>query len=437
MAHSTDRPHRPAPTPCPATRRALGISLATALVLALASAPARANGEAHSGSASVGGEGGGLSVESSLGTTSLGSYGEVLYNNNLGEGDDEINLERVVLFLGHDFNGWISMHAELELEDAHEFEAEQAYLELRPWDQTAFRGGLLLVPASYVNLIHEPTTFYSVERPDLDLYVVPSTWRELGVSVSGQATEWLTYELQLNNSLSMIDGSGEFRFGDAGTEGIRGLRQQGEEARFEDLGVAGRVTVQPTLGLSIGASFFTGEADQSAKLGEASGDEEEEEEERVVVRAEEEDEPEAIVAIPDSRVTVLEADARYTRGGLDLRGEYAIVFIDNTAELSELAGTTIGSRQQGFYLEAAYDVLRLVTDTEQRLAFYYRYSWIDLQDGIPSGFERDLAAEWTIHSLGLAWFPIPQVVAKIDYEIRDDDEDERPDRVNVGLGYAF
>lgn len=419
----------------PFLRGAVSARLALAIAFVLAAGVARANEE---GAASVGGEGRGLSVETSLGTTSIGSYGEVLYNNDLGKGDDEINLERVVLFLGHDFNGWISMHAELELEDAHEFEAEQAYLELRPWEATAFRGGLLLVPASYVNLVHEPTTFYSVERPDLDLYVVPSTWRELGVSVSGQPTEWLTYELQLNNSLSMIDGAGEFRFGDAGTEGIRGLRQQGEEARFEDLGIAGRVTVQPTLGLSIGGSFFTGEADQSAKLGEASGDEEEEEEEeRVAVRAEEAEAPEEIVALPDSRVTVLEADARYTNGGLDLRGEYAIVFIDNSAVLSELAGTTIGSRQQGFYVEAAYDVLRLVTDSEQRLAFYYRYSWIDLQDGIPSGFERDPASEWTIHSLGLAWFPIPQVVAKLDYEIRDDDENERPDRVNVGLGYAF
>lgn len=432
MSSVSSTPLRPAPTPARFTsRRALTSGLVLASLLA---ASARAGAEGGHDAASP------LSVESALGATTLGSYGEVLYNNDLEGGKDEINLERVVLFLGHDFTDWISLHAELELEDAHEFEAEQAYLEVRPFQRTAFRGGLLLVPASYVNLTHEPTTFYSVERPDLDLYVVPSTWRELGVSVSGQPLEWLSYELQLNDSLSLVGGSGDLRFGDPGTQGIRGLRQQGEEARFQDIGIAGRVTVTPTLGLSVGASFFTGEADQSAKLGETDEEEEgEEEEERVIARAEtgEDEEADQIVALPDTRITVLEADARFARAGFDLRAEYAIVLIDDTAALSELLGSAIGSRQQGFYVEAAYDLLRFVSDTEQRLMLYYRYSWLDLEDEIPSGFARDPAAEWTIHGVGLAWFPIPQVVAKLDYENRDDDEGERPDRVNVGLGYAF
>lgn len=430
MSSVSSTPLRPAPTPARFTsRRALTSGLVLASLLA---ASARAGAEGGHDAASP------LSVESALGATTLGSYGEVLYNNDLEGGKDEINLERVVLFLGHDFTDWVSLHAELELEDAHEFEAEQAYLEVRPFQRTAFRGGLLLVPASYVNLTHEPTTFYSVERPDLDLYVVPSTWRELGVSVSGQPLEWLSYELQLNDSLSLVGGSGDLRFGDPGTQGIRGLRQQGEEARFQDIGIAGRVTVTPTLGLSVGASFFTGEADQSAKLGETD-EEEEGEEERVIARAEtgEDEEADQIVALPDTRITVLEADARFARAGFDLRAEYAIVLIDDTAALSELLGSAIGSRQQGFYVEAAYDLLRFVSDTEQRLMFYYRYSWLDLEDEIPSGFARDPAAEWTIHGVGLAWFPIPQVVAKLDYENRDDDEGERPDRVNVGLGYAF
>ncbi len=422
---------RPLPRRMVRVRWPVRIAALALLTLFALSSRADAGGDA-AGSAPLG-------FESALGTTTLGSYGEVLYNNELQGGKDEVNLERVVLFLGHDFNDWISLHAELELEDAHEFEAEQAYLELRPFQRTAFRGGLLLVPASYVNLTHEPTTFYSVERPDLDLYVVPSTWREIGVSVSGQPLDWLSYELQLNNSLALTGGSGDFRFGDVGTQGVRGLRQQGEEARFQDIGIAGRVTVTPTLGLSLGASFFTGQADQSAKLGEESEDEEEEgeEEERVAVRDEEGEEAEEIVALPDTRVTVLEADARFTRAGFDLRAEYGVVLIDHTAELSELLGSAIGSRQQGFYVEAAYDLLRLVNDTEQRLMLYYRYSWLDLQSEIPSGFARDLASEWTIHGVGLAWFPIPQVVAKLDYENRDDDEGERPDRLNVGLGYAF
>ncbi len=263
----------------------------------------------------------------------------------------------------------------------------------------------------------------------------------MGVSVSGQPTDWLSFELQLNNSLAIATESGDIRFGDVGVQGIRNLRQQGVEAAINDLGVAGRVTVQPTLGFSIGGSFFTGQADQSASVIPGSnigGDQD-----RVIVRpatpasaADAGDEPER-VALPDTRITVLQADARYARAGFDLRAEYAVALIDHTAELSTLTEATVGRRQQGFYLEGAYDVLRLVTDSDQRVDLYYRYSWMNLQDQIPSGFARDPAAKWTIHSVGLAWFPIPEVVVKLDYEARHDAEGERPDRLNAGIGYFF
>lgn len=355
------------------------------------------------------------SFESTLGTTTLGSYGEVIYNNELSGGSDQIDLRRVVLFLAHDFNDWISFFAELEHEHAEGLEAEQAFLEFRAFEKATFRGGLLILPISHMNLYHEPVYFHSVERPDVDRYLVPSTWRELGASVSGQLTDWLSYELQLNNSLSLTDSDGELKLADVETEGIREFRQEGRQALFNDLGLAGRLTVKPTLGLDVSASFFTGEADQSQSV----------------------EIDDAEVRLPDARITVLETDARFQRGGLDLRGEYAMVFVNQADELSTVAGETVGERQQGFYLEAAYDVLRLITDTEQRLNLFYRYSWIDLASDVPAGFAANPESEWTIHSVGLAWLPIPQVVAKLDYEARDDDADSRPDRLNVGLGYAF
>ncbi len=353
--------------------------------------------------------------DSALGTTTLGSYGEIIYNNRLSDGRDTIDLRRVVLFVAHDFNDWISFFTELEHEHAEGFEAEQAFIELRPNPRLAVRGGLLILPVSHMNLAHEPVYFHSVERPDLDRYLVPSTWRELGVGVSGQLTDWLSYELQLNNSLSLADGDDELKLAEVETEGIRELRQEGRQAAFNDIGITGRLSVRPALGLNLAGSFFTGEADQS---------------QRIIV-------DDVEVALPDARVTVLEADARFERSGFDLRAEYALVMFGEAGTLSELAGQTVGERQQGFYVEAAYDVLRLLVDTDHRLDVFYRYSWIDLASSVPAGFARNPESEWTIHSIGLAWFPVPQVVAKLDYEARDDDANARPDRLNVGLGYAF
>ena len=35
------------------------------------------------------------------------------------------------------------------------------------------------------NLYHEPPTFNGVERTNVDKYIVPTTWREIGVGING------------------------------------------------------------------------------------------------------------------------------------------------------------------------------------------------------------------------------------------------------------
>ena len=35
------------------------------------------------------------------------------------------------------------------------------------------------------NLYHEPPTFNGVERTNVDKYIVPTTWREMGTGVTG------------------------------------------------------------------------------------------------------------------------------------------------------------------------------------------------------------------------------------------------------------
>lgn len=356
------------------------------------------------------------SFESALGKTSLGSYGEALYTNQLDEGHDEFDLARVVLFVAHEFNDWISVYSEIEVEHADTVELEQSFVELRPWGETAaLRGGLLLIPLSYVNLYHEPVYFYSVERPAVDLYVVPSTFFAPGVSVSGRPLDWLDYELVLSTSLALADRSGELKTGTTDTEGIRGLKQGGTRASANDLAVSGRVTVQPALGLSVAASFFTGETGQDQK-----------------VQADDE-----VVTLPDARVTVVETDARYQVAGFDLRAQLAYTFFGDAGRVSELSDRTVGERQAGAYGEVSYDLLRWLADTDQRLRLFYRLTWIDLQSQVPEGRKANAAGRWVENRVGLAWFPIDEVVAKIDFATRSDDADETRDQLAAGIGYSF
>ena len=43
----------------------------------------------------------------------------------------------------------------------------------------------MLVPMGIINEYHEPTTFNGVERPLVEKYIVPTTWREIGAGVTG------------------------------------------------------------------------------------------------------------------------------------------------------------------------------------------------------------------------------------------------------------
>jgi hypothetical protein len=98
------------------------------------------------------------------GQTTVGGYGE-LYYNNLDSGK-EINLRRVILFVGHRFNERIRFFSELEVENAKveggeeggEVAMEQAFLDFTLTDKHAAFAGLLLVPVGFLNEVHEPPT---------------------------------------------------------------------------------------------------------------------------------------------------------------------------------------------------------------------------------------------------------------------------------------
>jgi hypothetical protein len=74
----------------------------------------------------------------------------------------------------------------------------------------------------------------------------------------------------------------------------------------------------------------------------------------------------------------------------------------------------------------------------QYAAPFVRYSQVDTQKRVPTGFVADLAQNQDIFTVGLSYKPIPQVVLKLDYRaFWVEGNGERPDEVNVGLGFIF
>jgi hypothetical protein len=142
-------------------------------------------------------------------------------------------------------------------------------------------------------------------------------------------------------------------------------------------------------------------------------------------------------------VTVVEADARYTRDRLELRGQFAQVSIDNANLLNDTLALRTGVNPnvartlRGSYAEAAYRVISGARLGD--LAFFTRYENVDTQRRMPDGylpikaFDRD---QWVV---GATYWPDPDVAVKVDYIIARNKSEvvTAPNSFNVGLGWWF
>ena len=61
-----------------------------------------------------------------------------------------------------------------------------------------------VVPFGFINLFHEPTQFYSVNRPELYQGLIPSTWFEGSTSFYGKIVNTLNYQFQINTGLEDV-----------------------------------------------------------------------------------------------------------------------------------------------------------------------------------------------------------------------------------------
>jgi hypothetical protein len=336
--------------------------------------------------------------------TSIGSYGEANYNHYFGgDNNDVLDLRRVVLFLGHRFNDRIRFQSELELEHAKveggetsgEFAAEQAYLEFGLRPSMNLRAGLQLIPIGMLNETHEPTTFYSVERNEVETRIVPTTWRELAVGLQGEVLPGLEYNLGVSSSLDAK------RFNDPATA-VRSMRQEGFEANANDLAFYAGLNYRGLPGLLLGAGVFTGNTGQGDK------------------------------AIGDAHLTLWDVHSRYVFKDLELRALYARGTLGDAANISFVTGQTAPSAFDGGYGEVAYHLWRR---GDMEFVPFVRYSAYNTQQQVPQGLTADPNNKERVWTVGFAFYPMSQVVFKADYQ--DFSRDSSMDTFNLGIGYNF
>lgn len=196
--------------------------------------------------------------------TTVGGYGELHYNRldddrDTVDGDDSISntdFHRFVIYLGHEFTDRLRFFSELEIEHAFvsvedaaagEVELEQAWVEYNASEHHRVRAGVDVLPVGILNTRHEPDTFYGVERNPVESEIIPSTWWEAGVGVSGDVAPGWNYSVVVHSGLEMeTAGTDAFR----PHEGVRKVSEVADQA----IAFTGQLRYTSMPGLEVGIS---------------------------------------------------------------------------------------------------------------------------------------------------------------------------------------
>jgi hypothetical protein len=345
-------------------------------------------------------------------TTALSGYMDFHFNKVELE-DGRLDFHRFVLLITHRFSDRIRFVSEIELEhalvegleEAGELELEQAYVDFLLSRKFNVRAGMLLMPIGIINERHEPPIYYGVERPFVDTVIIPSTWFEVGAGVHGEIGRGWRYRAYVTSPLNAREFTAE--------EGIRGGRQKGSDTNIGRPAVTGRVEYAGIRGLTAGASFWTGRSGFEFR---------------------------PRFEVP---VTVTEADVRYSRDRLELRGQFAHTTIGNAGELNDALGRAVGvdpnvaSALRGFYGEAGYRVISGASFGD--VGVFARYENYDTQFRMPAGYLPLKALDRDALVVGATYWPDPDIAVKFDYSaLRNRSTVIRThNSFNIGLGWWF
>lgn len=318
---------------------------------------------------------------------SIGGYGEMHLNLANGE-DNTIDYHRFVLFFGKEFNQRTRFFSELELEHSlagdgkpGEVELEQAYIEYDMNDSTKARAGLFLLPIGIMNETHEPDTFYGVERNNVEKRIIPTTWWEGGVSVSGSIVDGVSYDVAVHSGLSNEKGI------------IRSGRQKVAEATANKAAYTARIkyTAIPGLELAVSGQY-------QDDILQGAGDDE-------------------------IGAGLIEMHAVYQKNGFGLRALYAQWNIDSDVESAVL--DNIGaSKQNGFYIEPSYRI-------NEKVGVFYRNSQWDTKAADSAD------SEITQNDIGVNYWLAETAVLKADYYRQEKAGDLSGTGYNLGVGFSF
>lgn len=349
-------------------------------------------------------------------STVITGYGELNYNRPTKNASAaQTDVRRAVIGIQHRFDDKTKLVSEFEWEhaiasatDSGEVAIEQLYIERQFDNGLRAKAGLFLIPAGMLNTAHEPTAFYGVERNFVETAIIPSTWREVGIGLSGDFADGLSWDAGLTTGFDIT------KWDAAATDGrespLGSIHQEGQLAKSRNLSAHAALNWRGVPGLLIGGSVFSGNAGHKT----------------------------ADFAAPDARITVYDLHGRYTPGLWDFSAVYARGEIRNVDALNlTFVGepTPVPASFAGWYAQAAYQLYKSGDYVFSPFARYEQFNTAKRYSNVPAGLGVAGAADEKVYTVGANLRVGEGVVLKADYQKFG--EDKSRDRLNLGVGFSY
>jgi hypothetical protein len=342
----------------------------------------------------------------------IGGYGEATLNIPEGE-NGELDIQRLVLLVGYNFNEKVQFISEIEFEHVEEVFVEQAFVNYAVGDHISLRGGLMLIPMGIVNEYHEPTTFNGTERPAVDSKIVPTTWREIGIGVKGSIpSASMNYQAYVFNGFKSAAADGEGIKGYLkGENGLRGGRQKGIKSTVDTPTFSTKLDYYGLPGLRLGLAGYFGKTQAEDAIEMIDG--------------------------TSIGISMVGFDARYNYRKFSARGEFVYASLSDTEDYNLLTGKDLGSALMGYYIEGSYNLLP--EEAKQKLDAFVRYENYNTHSDVEGVLIKNEAYDRTDITFGLSYHIVDGVVVKGDYQIKENALSgyEVNNQLNFGIGVWF
>jgi hypothetical protein len=273
-----------------------------------------------------------------------------------------------------------------------------------------FRIGYFPLPIGYINNNDEPVMFNSVNRPEVERVIIPTSWVTLGLKGFGRLTPRLAYSVALVGGLD----AGNFLEG----SWIRQGRQVYHSIPSDYASVAQFVYYR-------GERFQTGISGYhgASGLGEVIGGE-------------------GRIKLP---TTLGAVHARYSTSRYSLTAVASQGALGRTSDLFARTGQVLGSRTYGWYLEGDHDILPYFRRqaTDRKVHVFSRYERLNTHWRIDPALaylprrEQDLR----VVTLGANYRPRRNLILKANYQFRSNfgNVSGRPESnlAEFGLGFIY